>query len=333
MTKTDELIIEKQDDIIKVYKNDKCIIIPENLEVYIYDLKLDYDLYFNAVESKFDGKYYVVDYRENQIHKIIGYDLHKIMLPSLSEAVGASLQYIKFADLNKNSVVLDLGSYCALTAILFDNAIRSCGEKAKGKVITVEADPKNLKSINYNLNEYKKVTGRDIEFLHAAVWDTNSSIKFSSEGYMGASAYHVGTNRGKEIEVPAYTLSHIAKLYNLKKVDFIKCDIEGAEVNIIKDYKFFKKYSPKIIIECHYLDLEQTKNTKEDVINCLEKYGYNCETVKQDGFDLPLLECTPKGFMQKFFEFLERIFSIKKVDSHIVFTFLGIKLKIKLRKK
>lgn len=88
-------------------------------------------------------------------------------------------------------------------------------------------------------------------------------------------------------------LSTLAKKYNLEKVDFIKCDIEGGEMKVFKDKEFFKKYSPKIIIETHYLH-DYTEMTTPIVKNLLDKIGYSYKEVQQDGFDLPLLECVPK---------------------------------------
>ena len=289
-----DFLIDKKFTKIEVFKNNKKIIIPKYLEVYIYDLKNDFELYFDAVEPKFDGKYYTVDYRNNKIHKVKGYDLHKIMLPSFTESIQPLLQYLQFAELKEDSVVIDLGAYCGLASLIFDNNIGKQSANSSGIVIAVEADPKNIKSIRYNLAEYNKKTGRKIEFLPYAVWKERTTLLFASQGYMGASLNHVGCNRGKEISVKTITLSDIAKKYNLTHVDFIKCDIEGAEAEIFKDKSFFEKYSPKIIIECHYVDMEQTKHTKDGVIKILSQYGYECKEVQQHGFNLPLLECVKK---------------------------------------
>lgn len=289
-----DFLIDKKFTKIEVFKGNKRIIIPKYLEVYIYDLKNDFELYFDAVEPNFDGKYYTVDYRNNKIHKVIGYDLHKIMLPSFTESIQPLIQYLQFAKLKEDSVVIDLGAYCGLASLIFDNNIREQSANSSGMVIAVEADSKNIKSIKYNFTKYNNKTGRKIEFLPYAVWKEGTTLLFASQGYMGASLNHVGWNRGKEISVKTITLSDIAKKYNLTHVDFIKCDIEGAEAEIFKDKSFFEKYSPKIIIECHYLDMEQTKNTKDGVIKILSQYGYECKEVEQNGFNLPLLECAKK---------------------------------------
>ena len=289
-----ELLIEKKYDIINVYKGAKCIRIPKELEVYIYDLKNDFDFYFSAVESKKENKYQVVDFTRNKIHKIRGFNLHKIMLPSFTEPISPLLQYTEFAQLDETSVVIDLGAYCGLAGILFDREISKNNKNAKGLVISVEADPKNKKSIEYNFNQYYKKTGRKVNYIQAAIWKNDGEITFASEGHMASSVNHTGySNRGEDLKIPAISLSTIAKRFKLSKVDFIKCDIEGAETEIFKDKEFFELYSPKILIECHYTDLEQTHSVIPKVKSILSGYNYECREVIQDGFDLPLLECIP----------------------------------------
>jgi FkbM family methyltransferase len=47
---------------------------------------------------------------------------------------------------------------------------------------------------------------------------------------MGSSAASiVGNNRGLVSKVASFTLSSIANKFKLQRVDFIKCDVEGAE--------------------------------------------------------------------------------------------------------
>jgi hypothetical protein len=107
---------------------------------------------------------------------------------------------------------------------------------------------------------------------------------------MGASAVGiVGSYRGRVVKVPSYTLGAIADHYRLNRVDFIKCDVEGAENVVFTDKEFFERYSPRIIVETHFVDgVETTAKCVAD----LERLGYTCRKVEQDGWALPLLECS-----------------------------------------
>ena len=124
------------------------------------------------------------------------------------------------------------------------------------------------------------------------MWSSDGEVDFAHDGNMGASSTSIVGRRGNVSKTKTLTLSSIASFLHLSKIDFIKCDIEGAEIEIFKDENFFNLYHPKIIIETHYLN-NYTEMTTEVVINQIKKYNYEIKEVKQDGFDLPLLECIP----------------------------------------
>jgi hypothetical protein len=84
------------------------------------------------------------------------------------------------------------------------------------------------------------------------------------------------------------TLSDIAEKFELKKISLIKCDIEGGEIAIFEDEKFFSNYQPRIIVEPHFID---GKLSTEKVSKRLESYGYSVTEVMQPGVQYPLLEC------------------------------------------
>lgn len=255
-----------------------CIDIPEIVHSFEY--------YFSAVCPKnIDGKL-VVDYSKPQFHDVIGYDFHPVIFPSFAEPVSTSNQYMEFAQITKGSVVLDLGAYSGFTSILFDRVVAN-----DGRVIAVEADQINIEYIKENFFLYEKKAGRRIDLLEGAVWQDNNGLVFSSEGNMGSSAASiVGKYRGALCRVPSYTLSAIADKYNLTKIDFIKCDIEGGESVVFNDQEFFERFRPRIIIEPHIVDGIMTTNT---CIKQLLNYGYQCKVIPQHGANYPLIECYP----------------------------------------
>lgn len=250
--KENNLVVTEDDSVINVFKENRCIRMSQKHKFYLPDILNFYDSYFSGVEYENVDGYELVDFSKAKFHKVVGYDLHEIMFPAFVEPVETSNQYVTFADLNEESIVFDLGAYSGLTSILFDREISKNNKKASGKVIAVDADLYNTECIENNFKLYKEKAGRCIEYLFGAVWNKNGELEFSNESNMGsAAAGIVGKNRGLVNKVKSYTLSSIAQKYNLKKVDFIKCDIEGAEIFIFEDKEFFKKYSPKIIVESH----------------------------------------------------------------------------------
>ena len=209
-----------------------------------------------------------------------------VFFSSFPEPITTTNQYIDFAGLSEGDVVFDLGAYVSLAAINFKRLVGN-----SGRVIAVEADSLNFDASKKNTELFKRVTGLEIELVNAAIWDHCQGIEFSAEGNMGSYAVPlIGRSRAGKKTVSSVTLSELASRLNLITVNFIKCDIEGAESVIFSDEVFFKRYRPKIIIETHPLD---GVSTAEKCIADLTRLGYHCKTVAQLGVELPLLECVP----------------------------------------
>jgi FkbM family methyltransferase len=280
------LVVDFQDDHIDVRDGNRVIRSSTRHAIYIFDMVDNFDFFFEAVEPTSSQGTALVDYSKPQSHRVRGFDLHPIFFPSIAEPVETTTQYIEFASLTEGSVAIDLGAYAGLTSILFRE---QCGET--GKVIAVEADPTNIDAVRRNLAAYEHSTGRSIELLEGAVWIHNDGIRFSTEGSMGSSATDIVGNRTGEARlVPSWTLSALVNRFDLHRVDFIKCDIEGGEAVIFDDTKFFEQHRPRMIVEVHAIS---GKMTTEKVMSALSRVDYGCRQVPQNGFDLPLLECWP----------------------------------------
>jgi|UPI00048429AE FkbM family methyltransferase len=261
-------------------------IIRLSISHYIYSIDIinSFDYYYNSVipNDDFNGNL-LVDFSTSKYHDVIGFEKQPIIFPSLAEPVITTTQYLEFANLKEDSVVIDLGAYSGLTSILFK---LKCFD---GEVIAVDADDKNLSCMIKNFKLFKSITNLDINVLNGAVWSHSDGLFFSNEGNMGSSAVSIIGERGGDKKfIKSYKLSDIARMYQLSKVDFIKCDIEGAEAVIFEDDDFFQKFKPKIIVEPHFVNGEITTGKVEQA---LKKYGYKINLIEQHGVALPLLNC------------------------------------------
>ena len=255
---------------------------------YVGDYVKMFDFYFESVEPVQYTDYAVIDFSVSKYHDVIGYTRHPIYFPTVAEPITTTEQYLDFANLSEGKVVIDIGAYSGLTSILFKDLVGK-----SGTVVAVEADTENVEAIKKNFTLYKNITGNNIELLYGAAWNHNNGLTFSNEGNMGSSATEiVGTGRGTSNQVPSYTLSRIAEEMNLSHVDFIKCDIEGAEEVLFEDTAFFNKYKPRIIVETH--ETKPQVLTSDKVISDLSKVGYEHKVIEQIGHHLPLIEFIPK---------------------------------------
>ena len=78
---------------------------------------------------------------------------------------------------------------------------------------------------------------------------------------------------GKKEKVPAITLTDIFAKHKLKKVDFLKIDVEGAEYDIL--FSTPKKELAKVqTIALEFHDTVEKKYTYKDLVSFLEKNGF-----------------------------------------------------------
>ncbi len=254
--------------------------------LYGFDIINSFEYYFSAVEPITSFGKQLVDYSTPRYHDVIGYDRHPVFFPSFSEPIVTTNQYIDFSNLKDGSTAIDIGAYSGLTSLVFKDIVG-----ATGTVVAVDADKLNLIALKKNVAAYEAVTANKVEILYGAVWTHDRGLEFSTEGNMGSSAADiVGSGRGTVTKVPSFKLSQVAAMFNLEKVDFIKCDIEGAESVIFEDRDFFAKFHPRIIVETHLINGEETTGK---CVSDLESYGYTCKRVAQTGSTLPLIECYP----------------------------------------
>jgi precorrin-6B methylase 2 len=152
-----------------------------------------------------------------------------------------------------NNIVLDLG------AGIGDYALFSSIRVGKrGKVISVEADPKTFQLLKKNVKENNLKN----------VIPLNMFVSSERE----------------------HSIDFIVEKNGLKRVDLIKMDIEGEEYNALKGaIKTIRKFKPKIIIEIH------SKNLREKILEFLKNYGYDLvfeKEKREQGFYLGYFKCS-----------------------------------------
>jgi FkbM family methyltransferase len=253
--------------------------------VYLEDIKNDFDYYFSAVKPQETKEGQLVDYSIPALHQVVGFEPFPIFFPSFAEPMSTTREYLEFANLQAGHVAFDLGAYSGLTSILF--------ALSGAHVVAVEPDPINLDAVYKNFQALKQYNGMEIALAEMAIWKDCKGVNFGSEGNMGSFVGDlVGALRGNAMQIPSTTLTALAEALKLERVDFIKCDIEGAEIEALDQPAFFAKYNPKLIIEAHTIKAELTTGRCTQILN---KYGYVVAEMKQPGVGaLPLLRCERK---------------------------------------
>ena len=147
---------------------------------------------------------------------------------------------------------------------------------AKGKIFCFEPNPYTFSKL-VDLVSINKDKGSDYNFICAAVGETSNFVNFyvSERDYLGVMSSQVQTDPdAKLIKVPIVSLDDFFYEEELK-IDFIKIDVEGAELFVLKGaIQLLKKFSPKLLIEIHGPFLHSFGYTVSDLFQFLNELGY-----------------------------------------------------------
>jgi FkbM family methyltransferase len=187
---------------------------------------------------------------------------------------GRELAFMKVMgeSLKRGDVCVDLGANIGYATL---NMAHAAGED--GKVYAIEPDPRNVRLLkeNIEINEICK----NCEMFQIAISDSNGEISFWQSATPNTSSVHKTDRSQKEIVVPCMTLGSF--LEGKEYPNFIKMDVEGHEVQILRGALDYFKRNPgstKILLEVHP-DFYDEKNNFADVLRDYFSIGFNSKYV------------------------------------------------------
>ena len=150
-------------------------------------------------------------------------------------------------EVSPGDVVIDAGGYHGDTALYF-------AHKAKGgQVYSFEFFPDNISVFEKNMALNRELS-RSVHLVDRPLWSSSDMLLFI-EG-KGAGAHVMSAANGPSAqEVTTISIDDFAGKQCLARIDFIKMDIEGAELEALKGAReSIKKHRPKLAISVyHYL--------------------------------------------------------------------------------
>lgn len=179
-------------------------------------------------------------------------------------------EYEKYYKLKKGDIVVDAGANIGTFSV---KAAKIVGDE--GKVIAIEPEARNLKLLRRNIEANEL---RNVVVIHKGVWGGKGKLRLNvSWNQTGHSFYRddcYGTRDAtdfKEVEIDS--IDNILRELGIKGVDFIKMDIEGAEVEALKGMnETLKDNDVKLAIEvAHIVD---GKTTDKIIIPDLKERGF-----------------------------------------------------------
>jgi len=188
-----------------------------------------------------------------------------------------------------------------------------------GKVISVEADPRNIERIKASL----QLNGYPQDYVfNAAITDKKGVVQLRCyEGINGwqtlGNPSFAASYKHFLIEVSAVTFCDLTKNYELESVDLVKVDVEGAELHVLSGMiPFLKdKRIGCVIFEVNHLMLEGFGKTVSELISFWGDFDYDLCRLAPDGSLLELKNEWPNNVIGDCVAFPIRE-NFKKINGH-----------------
>jgi len=166
----------------------------------------------------------------------------------------------------EGDVIVDVGAGIGTETLFFNEHI-----KESGKIYSIEAS----KSSHQKLEEMcAKNNIKNSENLHLAITDSNQEVWIEeTDNYQVDSLNQMA----KGVKVDGVTLDHLITTKNIKKIDFLKANIEGSELPMIDGMRNAIKITKNIAVSCHDFLFEDNRQIKEKMTRFLEANNFDVQ--------------------------------------------------------
>jgi FkbM family methyltransferase len=168
----------------------------------------------------------------------------------------------KYLGVKKGDVVFEVGAYIGYHAMRLSELVGN-----SGKIIAIEAIPSNYEIMkkNIEMNDIKNIIP-----INVAIWKNKGVIPMNMNEHQKNSAVENIVNANKKVDLPCDTIDNIFRKLNIKEVDFVRIQTNGAELEALEGMVEILEHRPKLLVAVPY------KN-KDVIQNLLNSKGYNTE--------------------------------------------------------
>jgi FkbM family methyltransferase len=173
--------------------------------------------------------------------------------------------------------IIDAGANIGLAVIYFKQHFPF------SRILAIEADPRLFSVLRQNVTA---AGYDDVELVNKAVWTTEAGIDFFQEGAdAGRIPRSDDAGVGPRIRVPTVRLSALLTTH----VDFLKLDIEGAEIDVLRESGPLLGNVEHLFVEYHSFEREPQR--LDTLLSLLREYGFRVY--------IQTAVCPPRPFLQR----------------------------------
>lgn len=239
----------------------------ERLKLFYYRLLKPKNVAFDLVDT--NGKV---------TYKTAFQNLFLVTNEALYPIVDDFNYYQHFYKVKNEDIVIDAGANCGHLSVFFSKLVGQ-----NGKVFAFEPDKFNINRIKHNMSLNPDLTD-NIVIQDLLLWDKNELIDFYEAGTVGSSAVWM-PDKEHCVKKQAVTIDDWVKDNVITKLDFIKMDIEGAEIEALDGcVETIKKLKPNFAIASYHI--VNGEKTYIKVEQFFKNRNYPFKTVKFRGNEI-----------------------------------------------
>lgn len=233
----------------------------ERVKLFIYRLNKDKNFDFDVIKGESGKIIFKTVYQNRNIYTIEG----------LYTTAADFDYYQHFYKVKEGDVVIDAGANVGNISLLFSNIIGK-----RGTVFCFEPDRYNIDFLkeSFSLNTNLPNNWQVCDLL---LWNENVQLDFQEVGTVGSSAVWI-SDKNSVVKKTAVTLDSWYLNQDLSKIDFIKMDIEGAEIEALEGcVAIIEKFKPNFAIASYHIVNNEPTYIKLEQF--FQKIGYPYQTI------------------------------------------------------
>jgi FkbM family methyltransferase len=262
-----------KDGVICINRGGRRIVLDKNQFILVPIMLGIHDRFFQWVVPKQEDGCEVLDFSASGFHsyKELGVGFY---FPGIAEDYSLDA-YTHWYRPAAGDLVFDVGAHAGMTGYFLSRMVGP-----SGRVIAFEPDESNYAHLLRNI-EYHQLT--NVTPVRKAMAGCTGVAAFNMDGTMaaGLSEYLIYSKTGKEVEVQTISFSDACREFGVPA--FVKMDIEGAEVDVIRSSLPFLLEKPVHFAFESYHRLRDGSRTWQALESLLRSISYTVESSSEFG--------------------------------------------------